>query len=355
MEKLKKYLIYSDAQIKEAYEKLESVNFKTLIVVNKKNKFLGTLTDGDIRRGVLNGSNFQDKISNFYNKKALVTSFKKKSLNLFKKKLDVNMVPVLNKKSKIVDILFNKKNNEFQKLKKKFKTKVVIMAGGIGSRLRPYTYTIPKPLMPLGEKSILERIIQKFEESGFNNFYLTVGYKKELINAYFTGSKFKNKIKIIPETKPLGTAGGISFLKGKIKEDFFVCNCDSIYNLDFNFLLDFHKNRKNELTIVAAHKKIEIPYGVCEIKKNNFLKNIKEKPHFKYFANTGLYVFSKRVLDMIKKNTASDMDVLIQKCLKKKIKVGVFPIDQKDWHDFGEWDKFKVSSENLKMSNFVKK
>ena len=220
--------------------------------------FLGTLTDGDIRRGILNGSNFQDKINNFYNKKALITSFEKRSLNLFKKKLDVNLVPVLNKKSKVIDILFNKKNIETEKLKKKFKTKVVIMAGGIGSRLRPYTYTIPKPLIPLGEKSILERIIQKFEESGFNNFYLTVGYKKELINAYFSGSKLKSKIKIIPETKPLGTAGGISFLKGKIKEDFFVCNCDSIYNLDFNFLLDFTTRSRTTLAAPALPRPIPL-------------------------------------------------------------------------------------------------
>ena len=349
MENLKKYFILSDNLIKDAYSKLEDVSFKTLIVINKKNKFLGTLTDGDIRRGILNGLNFDSKIIKFYNRKSLSTTPDKSSHYLFEKKIDVNLVPVLNKQKKVINILFNKKNFKFKYQSKKNKTKVVIMSGGLGSRLRPYTHAIPKPLIPIGDKSILERIIKKFEECGFDNFYLTVGYKKKLINAYFSDTKFKKKIKFIQETKPLGTAGGVSFLKGKIESDFFVCNCDSIFNLDFNFLLDFHKNKKNDLTLVAAHNNYKIPYGVCKINSKSLLKSIEEKPSIKYFASTGLYVFSKKVLNLLNKNSRCDMDILIQKCLKKKFKVGVFPIDQKDWMDFGDWDQFKTSIKNLKI------
>lgn len=210
------------------------------------------------------------------------------------------------------------------------------MAGGEGSRLAPFTKILPKPLMPIGDKPIIEIIIGRFMDFGCNDFYLSLHYKANIIKAYFKDFEHQYKITYIEEEKPLGTAGSLLFLKDHIKKTFFVSNCDILIEADYADILKFHNRKKNKMTLVSSMKNFTIPYGVCEIENGGILKDIKEKPEFDFFVNTGMYVLDKAVLGDIPKNKLYNMTDLISDYLKKGEKIGVYPVSEKSWLDMGQ-------------------
>ena len=216
------------------------------------------------------------------------------------------------------------------------------MSGGKGTRLKPFTEMFPKPLLPVGNKTAIDHITDNFLKNDFNNFVFSINYKSKLLKAYLQEKKEKKiKINYIQEKKPLGTAGSLKLLNKKfLKEDFFVINCDTILNLDFQSLLEYHKSNKNYITLVVSMKEIMIPYGVCLLKKDNTLDQINEKPKKRYLVNTGLYVVNPKVIKFIPSNRVFDFDELIQKVKKKRFKIGLFPIEDKSWKDIGSWDDF---------------
>lgn len=217
------------------------------------------------------------------------------------------------------------------------------MAGGRGSRLKQFSNYFPKPLFPVGEKTAIEHIINNFSNYGVNKFFISVLYKKNLIKSYLKENNYKN-IKYLDEKIPLGTAGCISLLNKKIKNDFFVINCDSILSINYEKLYDFHKKNNFQITIVAASKSFKISYGVCEInKKNGELIKIKEKPVFNYLVSGGMYLMKASVIKKISRDKPLDMDVLIKKIKKNKGKVGVFPISEDDWTDIGNIEEINSS------------
>jgi len=353
-QEIKKYLINENCNLKEAIHLLEKTLDKCLIVIDVKNKIKGTITDGDIRRSILNGISFNSNIKNVYKKKPIkiyLHQYKKNNnySNLFNRIDNLRVIPIVNKKNQVLNLLkwtdtINHKNNYRSNFKN---VDVVIMSGGEGKRLLPYTTIIPKPLVPVNEKAIIEHIIDKFSNFGMQNFYLTVGYKMNLIKAYFMKKKNKFKVKFISEKKPLGTIGSLGFLKKKIKKNFFLTNCDSIISANYQSIYNFHEEKKLDLTIVSSKKKHHVPYGTCVLNGKGMLASIEEKPIYNFLVNTGFYVVNPRILKFIKKNQYLDMDIFINSLLKKKFKIGVYPLDENGWLDFGQWNVFDNSSKVL--------
>ena len=223
------------------------------------------------------------------------------------------------------------------------------MAGGLGRRLAPFTNILPKALLPLNGKPIIEHIFQSFSSQKFENFYLCLKHQSEIIKAYL---KKNNKLKInfVNEKKPLGTCGALRLIKNRISTDFFLTNCDVLFDINFEDILNFNKKNKNSITIVASEKEYKIQYGVCKISKNGSLSSLVEKPSFDYLINAGLYLINNKILNFIPKKRF-DLPDLINIAKKKKKKVSVYFISDKSWIDVGQWDEFNNSSEKLKNFN----
>ena len=345
--------IQPNLSIKEALRQLDKSGESCLIVVNNKSKLLGTLTDGDVRRVILKGKFLKDKISGIYEKNPTFLKRNEYSLNqtkdLFIKK-EVDLIPIVDSSKKVVDLIFFNdlfKKGKSNKHSKKLSTAVVIMAGGKGTRLEPFTNVLPKPLVPINEKPVIEHIIERFIKNKFYNFFITLNYKSKILKAYFQEMKPKFKLSFVDEPKPLGTAGGLSLLGSKLKKPFIVTNCDTIINVSFDDLMNFHINNSNDVTLVASSKEHIIPYGTCKLTKKGYLQKIVEKPKFDFFVNVGMYVLNPNLIKLIPKNKTYDMTDLIQLVKNKKKQVGVYPIDDESWIDVGQWSEYHKAIDRL--------
>ena len=350
---MKKLLIKPNSNIKNALKQISKAGEKCLVVVDKNNKLLGTLSDGDVRKAILKDKYPNNTINALYQKKSTFLRKDNYSLgqakNIFlKKRIDV--IPVVDESKKIIDVITFQ--DIFSKSKKsqydhKFLKTVVIMAGGKGARLEPFTNVLPKPLVPINEKPVIEHIIERFNKNKISNFFITLSYKSKILKAFFQEIKPEFKLSFIDEPKPLGTAGGLSLLVGKIKKPFLVTNCDTIINVNFDDLMSFHISNNNDITLVASSKEHVIPYGTCKLTKTGYLKKIIEKPKLDFFVNVGLYVLNPNLIKLIPKNKKYNMTDLIQQAKRKKKQVGVYPIDEESWVDVGQWSEYHKAIEKL--------
>jgi len=353
----KKILIPAHIKIVEALRLLDETADKVLFVVDSTTKLLGALTDGDIRRYLLSGRNLGDDIAEVYNKVPKFVVEEEYTNDDLKKlflKCKISVIPILDQHHRLINIVswdkfFSKEGKNITRKRKKIDVPVVIMAGGKGTRLDPFTKILPKPLIPIGDKPIIELIMDKFHENGMTNFYVTLNHKSKMIKAYFEEFKTKYKITYIDEEKPLGTAGGLKFLPSKVSGPFFVSNSDIIIEEDYGKIMKFHKENKNEITIVASVKNYNIPYGVCEIENGGTLCKIKEKPSLSFLVNTGMYVVNSRALKTIPKNKFYHITQLIEDLKSDEKRIGVFPISENAWIDIGEWEKYKDTLEKFKI------
>ncbi len=341
---MKDLLIDKNSTIKDALGQISKKGIRCLVVVDTLNTMMGSLSDGDIRRSILKGKKITSKISLIYRKNPRFffenkVNEKKIKEMFLKEKLD--LIPIVDQKRKVVKIILWNDIFKKNKLKKKHNIDVLIMSGGKGKRLLPFTKVLPKPLIPIKEKPVISHIIDNFESQGFNKIKIIVNYKAGVLKAYLSEFRKKNRLKIISEKKPLGTAGGLNLVKKESSNHIFVSNCDILTDVNYNDMYDFHIKNNNDFTLVASAKSFPIPYGVCELKKQGTLKRINEKPHFDFLVSIGLYLMKKKVLNLIKKNSYLDMNELINKIEKKKYKVGVFPIDDSAWSDIGEWNLYE--------------
>ena len=349
--KLKSLLIPTDITIKQAMQKLGETQEKILFVVGKKDKLLGTINDGDIRRGLINGSNFDDKVGNIMHRDFISISMNTKNIENRAKQLmldtKIEQIPVLNDNGEIVnvilwtDILREKKDSKSKHL---HKNQVVIMAGGKGTRLDPFTKILPKPLIPIGNKPVIELIMERFYKYGFHKFIYTLNYKKEYLKLYLKESSFPYTIDWVEEDDFLGTAGGISLLKDKVKDTFFVINCDSLLDVDFEEILGWHKEHNAAITIIGCHNEVKIPFGVLKL-SNGRLEKIVEKPVHDVIINTGAYVMEPQIISFIPDGKPIDMNKLIELVAEKE-KVSVYPIST-GWFDIGQWEEYRKSMEKL--------
>jgi dTDP-glucose pyrophosphorylase len=345
---IKKYSIVQDNEsIKNVIKKMDYNKNEIAICLNTKKLVTGIFTEGDFRRAVYKGINLNNKIYKIVNKKFTYLDYnynKKRALDIFLNK-KINYIPVLKnfKLKKIIhrtdfDIFLEKKIEKFS---------VIIMAGGKGLRLDPFTKILPKPLIPIQGEAIVKKIFDKFKKFGVSNFHLVVKEKANIIKSYFNGIKIPYKIFYYHESKRLGTAGGLFFFKNKFEHPVFVSNCDTLVKANYLEILEYHLKNKNLLTVVISHKTYNLPYGICKISSKKLLTEILEKPEFDYFINTGFYIFDPSVFRMLKKEKYFDMNNLITSLIKKKHKIGVFPISENSWQDIGNWESYNSANKNI--------
>lgn len=347
---IKKLIITPETSLKATMRFLSSAGgSRVLFVVNEEDKLIGSVTDGDIRRAILNGVGFEQHIYKIMFKfpRFVISSEKEYHKKAERYILDEKLyaIPLLDEAYRIVDILFWHDFFEDHPLESHtihtVTNPVVIMAGGKGERLDPFTKILPKPLIPLHDKPIIEKIMDGFNKYGFTNFVLTLNYKKEIIKMYLKENQFPYKIEYVEEDdRYLGTAGSLSLLKNRIKETFFVSNCDIIINHDFKNILLWHKGEKALITLIGCHKEMAIPYGILKV-DSGYLKAINEKPSFDMIINTGVYIMEPEVLDFISPRDHLDMNHLLERVMRQG-KVTVYPICD-GWFDIGQWKEYRDS------------
>lgn len=340
---IKDILIDENCSMIEAMALIDKVAKKILFVTHADH-FVASITDGDIRRWILKKGNMDARVKDIanYAPKSLHES-KKNLAKDYMRKNSVESLPLLNDEGEIVSVVLW--NDEKIERKKKIDVPVVIMAGGMGTRLYPYTKILPKPLIPIGEIPIIELIMNRFSQYGSDHFYVLVNHKKNMIKAYFNEIKTSYSISFIDEDQPLGTGGGLSLLKGEIHSTFILTNCDVLIEEDYEKIITHHKKENNFITMVCSLKKIEIPYGVIEIDDTGEIEKMREKPKHSFLINTGMYIVEPRVIEELKDNTSVSFPDIIEKHKADGKKIGIFPISENLWYDMGQLEEM----EEMKM------
>jgi dTDP-glucose pyrophosphorylase len=342
---VKDFLISEDQTMIEAMKQLDKVAKKVLFVTSNS-KLVAALTDGDIRRWILKKGDLDSKIKDIanYNPKYLYEE-DKFSAKEYMRKNSIEALPILNKNDDIVSVI--SWNDDEIKNIKHLDIPVVIMAGGLGSRLYPYTKILPKPLIPIGEIPIAEHIINRFNHYVSNHFFLIINHKKNMIKAYFNEIEKDYNLEYIDEEKPLGTGGGLSLLKGKIDETFILSNCDILIEENYEKIYDFHKKENNLITMVCSLKSVKIPYGVVEINNKGEFESMKEKPELSFFTNTGMYIVEPNIIKELDNNSYIGFPDIIEKYKSSGNKIGIYPISESSWMDMGQLDQLEEMRRRL--------
>lgn len=343
---MKKIFINPNATIRESMESLDKTTDKVLLVVDDEQILIGTLTDGDVRRYILRGGDLSGIIQNVYNATPIFVfqdDFDLEKVKRILTKNKIELIPILDQNRKIVNFITWTKafGNEKNHGKQQLDVPVVIMAGGKGTRLEPFTKVLPKPLIPVGDKTVIDHIIDNFVAYGISEFYLTVHHKSKILRAYFEEKNPDYSIGFAEESEPRGTAGSLKLLTGKLDGPFFVSNCDIIIEADYADIFRFHTKNNYDITLVASTKRFNIPYGICELNGEGSLKQIKEKPEYDFLANTGLYVLNPEVLELIPDNQLFHITHLIDRVKENGGSVGVYPISEQAWIDVGQWGEYR--------------
>ena len=312
---------------------------KKLLLVFEQEFFMGLISIGDIQRAIISNQSLESSLKSILreNIRYANSTMPFDEIREMMIQYRMEMLPVLNDERNLIEVHFWEdifKENE--RIFEFFNSPVVIMAGGYGTRLRPLTNVLPKPLIPIGDKTMLEEIFDRFHRHGCTQFYISVNYKSELITFYLNSLNLPYNTDCFLEEKPLGTAGSLHLLKGKINQTFFVSNCDIIIEDDYANILKYHKDNKNEITLVAAIKHFPIAYGTLETGFDGELLELKEKPELTFKINSGMYVLEPHLIEEIPKNEFFHITHLIEKIKKRGGKVGVFPVSEKSWKDIGE-------------------
>lgn len=337
MNRWEKALVSPDKTIREAIQTIDEGAIQIALVVDHQNKLLGTVTDGDIRRGILKGVSLSDSVRQIMNPHPIVAGAedgREKILETMKQ-TRLHQIPVVDTRGHLVSVEIL---DELLKVRNRDNA-VLLMAGGLGSRLRPLTDECPKPLLKVGSKPLLEIILENFLEYGFRKFYLSVNYKAEMVQEYFgDGSRWGADIQYIHEDRRLGTAGALSLLPERPTLPLIVMNGDLLTKVNFQQLLDFHAEHGAKATMCVREYDFQVPYGVVRIDHHRIV-NIDEKPIQRFFVNAGIYVLEPETLDFIPPATFFDMPELFLKLIARQWETSVFPI-REYWLDIGHMDDF---------------
>ena len=326
-----------------ALKTMDERKVKTLFVF-ETNHFKGLFTVGDVQRAIIKNKALDEPVGAILDKNKIY-GYKTESEAVIREKMKAiraEVMPILDEKGEILDIWFWDElfNEQEPDNRSKIDLPVVIMAGGRGTRLRPITNVIPKPLVPVGDKTILEVIMDQFEGIGCHKFYMSVNYKADMMKYYLSQLDHQYDIEFFMEDKPLGTIGSVSLLKGKITTPFFVSNCDSINEQDYRDVWDYHVNNHNDMTIVTMVKSFKIPYGVIETGEDGLMTALKEKPEQTFQVNTGVYILNPELIDEIPEGELFHITHLMEKVQKRGGRVGCFPVSEHSWRDMGEWPEY---------------
>lgn len=343
IENIKNRAIQSTMTLIQSLKKMDETKVKMLFVFEEE-KFLSILTIGDLQRAVIKGIAMDAQVSTFLdtNKQFCSQNESREEIREKMLRLRSECMPVVDEKGNLVEVHLWKDmfKHDDRYHRPKIDLPVVIMAGGKGTRLKPITNVIPKPLVPVGDKTILEVIMDQFEGIGCHKFYMSVNYKADMMEFYLSQLDHKYDIEFFMEDKPLGTIGSVSLLKGKITTPFFVSNCDSINEQDYRDVYDYHVNNKNDMTIVTMVKSFKIPYGVIETGEDGLMIGLKEKPEHTYMVNTGVYILNPELIDEIPEGEFFHITHLMEKIKARGGRVGCFPVSEEAWKDMGEWPEY---------------
>ena len=342
MKNIQNIKLSKNASIEEALKVIGDGAMQIALIVDKSDKLIGTLTDGDIRRGLLKGLDLKSSIKSIIFKTPTIakeSDTKEMILKLaISKKL--NQIPIIDESGKVIGI------QEISQLVKpsEKKNKVILMVGGLGERLGSLTKDTPKPMLKVGNKSILETIVESFKGYGYTNIVMCLNYKSEIIKDYFgDGSEFGVNIEYILEEKRMGTAGALSLLKDNLKEPFFVMNGDLLTNVNFEKIHEFYLSNNAQALMCVREYESQVPYGVINI-ENTKIVSVEEKPTQKFFVNAGIYMLNPEVLKYIPKNEFYNMTTLFEKLIDKDKNIISFPIDGY-WLDIGRFEEYKKANE----------
>ena len=349
--KLKNLLIKKSENLRIALARLNKSGERCLIV-HDKYKLLGTLSDGDVRRALLKGLNFNQKIEKIYNSKA--NFFFKDEINI--KKFEYNFIsnklsilPIVDRNKKILSFL-SSKNLKTKSLIKNHKIKnsaLLVMAGGLGTRMRPFTLALPKPLLPINGQTAIERIMQFYHTKGVKDKFVSVNYKSNLIKN-FLKENINYNINYLSEKKPLGTCGSLKFFLNKKYENIILTNCDILAKYDLSKALNFHQTKKNDLTVISSKKYYKVPYGTFHFDKDKKFIGIKENQNLIFFVNIGIYIISKKAIKCIQKTKGKiNMDFFINRLKDLNYKIDFFSINSNSWLDIGQWSEYRETVRKL--------
>ena len=339
---ISKYIADEKMTVVDAMKQIDE-NARGIVFIVKEGRLAGSLTDGDIRRYIIKSGDLADPVSSVMNRKPkfVFESDIENAAQIMKVK-KVDSVPVIDTDRRIIDVLFSSETYKHSVNNKALSgTPVIIMAGGKGTRLYPFTKILPKPLIPIGDVPILERIINRFNSYGADDFYLTVNYKKEIIKSYFKELAHDYSITYVEEDKPLGTAGSIKLINKAFDRPIIITNCDILIEADYEKILKYHNESKNAMTIVSSLRNITIPYGVLHSAENGKITSMEEKPQLSYFINTGMYVLEPQYVELIPDDTFYHMPSLAEQLIAKGLNVGMYPISENSFLDMGEFEEMK--------------
>ena len=350
-EQMNKFVINEKSTIVDAMQQIDINTRGIVYIVDEKYKLLGSLTDGDIRRWLIKTADLNGDILSIMNKTPKVICQKDvgRAQELIEKYM-VNSIPVVNAQGILKDIILEEQEHGGKKQDNKLEdVPVIIMAGGKGTRLRPYTKILPKPLIPIGDIPIMERIIDRFCGFGMDTYYITVNYRKNMIRSYFNDLTPSYQIHYVEEDKPLGTAGSIQLIEEEFDKPVFVTNCDILIDADYTDIYKYHVESGNMLTIVTALKNIVVPYGVINAKEDGVVLSMEEKPKLSYFVNTGMYVVNPEALKLIPEDTFYHMTDLSDELLRRNERVGMYPISEESFLDMGEFEEMRRMEAKLNI------
>lgn len=340
-------IILETENLKYALEKLDMANVKVLMVISKEDIFVATLTDGDVRRAILAGASLDTSVSQIANYHPFyLREDDAITAQRILREQKIPALPIVNEENEILKIYVeggDQQQGDFIKLN----VPVVIMAGGLGTRLYPYTKILPKPLIPVCGIPISERIIQSFQKMGCGEFHMLVHYKKNMIKAYFCDTDNQYNIKFWDENIPLGTGGGLYLLKASISGTFILTNCDILVLDDVNKIIKHHKEKGNKVTMVCSLKNFIIPYGIVNFSEGGEISSFEEKPQMSFFTNTGYYILETDIFDFINENEKIGMPDIIDRMRTNGLKVGIYPISENAWLDMGQFDTMESMERKL--------
>ena len=329
----KQLLGKSSLTVLEAMSLIDKNATGILFLVDDNEAILGCVTDGDIRRFILSGGDVTAKVMEATNKAPVLAHSEKEARGLYHSRNYI-AIPIVNDNKQVLDVYLGD-TKEKRTTRSIVNIPVVINAGGKGTRLDPFTRVLPKPLIPVGDLPIIEHIMKEYQSYGCDRFHMIVNYKRELIKSYFFDNENNYDISWYDEDEPLGTGGGLSLLRGKLKETFFFANCDVLLKTDYESIVEFHKTNKNIITMICAYKSFDIPYGVVEVEEGR-VKAMKEKPQVSFLVNTGIYVVEPEVIEDMEDGVSIGFPDVIEMERKKGRRVAVFPISENDWMDMGQ-------------------
>ncbi|WP_136067205.1 nucleotidyltransferase family protein [Modicisalibacter radicis] len=343
-------------KVLDALYQLEETRRKVLFVTDEEGQLLGTLTDGDVRRWILGGGDLAGEIGQVCNTSPYTVRLgeHRDDIKQAMHRLQITAAPVIDDRGCVIDAHFWETlcgDEEVENHRYSLKNlPVIVMAGGKGTRLAPFTNVLPKPLIPVGEKTAIEIILDSFVEYGVDQFYLSVNYKSKMIKAYFDELEPDYRVDYIYEDKPLGTGGSLCALNGKVSGDIIVTNCDVIIKADYHAMVEHHRREENDITVVVSMRSYDIPYGICDIVDNGQLCAMREKPHYDFMVNTGLYILKASALKLIPEGEFYHLTDLIDEVRRQGGRVGVYPISEKAWLDTGEWRQYCETISQIKSA-----